>query len=182
LPAVAAGVDVYQHLTGDNDHTLMDDLNPRRGGKAFVPRYIQKVGHELKDLGRYGFGEHPEFDRSGTRRGSHSALSGLASLLGIETIERSSAQSAKDDAYRFSQEAQQRRARESRNAKQDLREAIESGNWDDAADAMRELSPAQVREFYRRERKTPYQLMLERVPKQDRPEFERQFRERLEGR
>lgn len=181
LPAVAAASDVYGHITGESDHTFLEDLDPRRGGKAFVPRYLQKVGREVKDVARYGFGEHPEFDRGGTKRGEHSAFTGLASLLGIETFEKTSEQSTRDEAYRFTAAAQQRRAQESRHARQDLREAIESGNWDDAADAMRQLSPAQVREFYRRERKTPYQLMLERVPVKDRPEFERRFRERLEA-
>jgi diguanylate cyclase (GGDEF)-like protein len=180
LPAAAAAYDLAQHtpgvnmLTGKPDHDLKDDLSVDT-----VVRYPGKVIKETKDFARYGFGEHPEFDRSGSPTGAHSAVSGFASLLGIETTDKADTRAAKEDAHAFTDEATRRRDINSRDARQDLRDAIERGDQEAAAEASRRLTRAQQRDFYNRNRKSPYQLMLERVPKEKRAEFERRYKGRF---
>lgn len=180
IPAAAGALELASHIpglnevTGKADHELKDDLTLEG-----VARYPGKVVKEVKDVARYGFGEHPEFDKSGSPRGSHSAWEGFMSLLGVESSRKADVSGAREEAYQFIEDTTRRRDLEGRRAKTDLRDAIEGGEPRDAIEAVRRLTPQQVREFYRRNGKTPYHLLLERVPKKDRPEFERRFRARL---
>jgi diguanylate cyclase (GGDEF)-like protein len=178
-PALEALSDIKGHITGESDHPLSEDVNPFSLNSKLWPRYGTKAVKELRDFYRYGFGPHPEFDVGGSPRGEHSAYTGGLSLLGLETWERTKANWGREAAFKFSREAQQLRTRQSREYRRDLRDALESGDWDEAMEAMQNMTPDQLRYFYRQNRKTPYQQMLERIPKKDRAEFERQFRERL---
>lgn len=179
-PAAMAAWDLASHtpgvnqITGKADHTLGDD--------AKTPvRYPAKVGHEVKDFLRYGAGTHPEFDSSGNPRGSHEGWEGFLSLLGVDSMHKTDATAARNEAYGFTADSKRRQTMEGKENKHDLREAIESGDHAAAAEAAAKMSPAQVREFYRRNGKTPYQIMLERVPKADRPAFEQRFKSQLGG-
>lgn len=182
LPAAEGAKDLASHipgvnqLTGPADHPLSEDLTPTN-----ALRYPGKVLKETKDFGRYGFGTHKEFDAGGSPKGEHSAWTGFLSLLGIESTERTGNRAVRDEAYDFITDRGQRATQEGREHRRDLREAIESGDTEAAAEAARQMSPAQIRDFYRRHNKTPYQLMLERVPKKDRAEFERRFKQRFQG-
>jgi hypothetical protein len=180
-PALKGAKDVLSHVPGQTlvdpaDHGLGEDLDPRT---AF--RYPAKVAKEATDVSRYGLGEHPEFDKSGNPRGEHSAWTGFLSLLGVDTTAKTAAADARNKAFDFTADATRKRAIESRENRGDLRDAIERGDRAAAADIARKMSPQQVRDFYRRNGKSPYQLMLERVPVKDRPEFERRFRGTIPG-
>jgi hypothetical protein len=172
--AIGGATDLYHHATGDADHTLGEDLSSPM-------RYPAKVTKELKDLSRYGFGEHPEFSSSGSPRGSHSAAAGVAGLLGFQTTGKAAQAAVVDDAYDFINKTTQRTTKASGQRRHDLRDALESGDHEAAQALMRQMSPAQLRDFQRRSGKSPYQLLLERVPKADRAEFEQRFKGRFEA-
>lgn len=180
LPAAAAALDLASHvpglnsITGEADHDLQDDASI-----TGVSRYAGKVVKETKDFARYGLGDHPEFDRTGSPRGEHSAWSGFLSLLGVETSSKASDTSERNEAFEFTEDATRRKSIESRRNRSALREAIEGGDMEEAAEIAGRLTPQQRRDFYNRNKKSPYQLMLERVPKEKRAEFEEKFKDRM---
>lgn len=184
--AAAAALDLAKHIPGLNaivgkpDHTLSEDLDPRRGARS-VARYPVKAGRELLHFGEYGFGPHADTKADGTPRGEHSAWEGFLSLLGLKSSRQAAEQKSLDEAYDWIAEKSRRRGIESRQAKQDLQRAIEASDNDAASVARKNLSPAQLRSFYKRRQQDRFQQLRERVPPADRPEFDRRFKAPLTG-
>jgi Spy/CpxP family protein refolding chaperone len=192
LPAGQAIWDAAKHtpglnqLTGKADHTVIEDIP-----SVTVPAYPRRVFREMKETMRYGLGEHPEFTQSGEPRGAHKGWEGLLALLGPETTGggilgklgatgTATTRDKRQQAREYMVEARRTEGIKSRRNRSDLREAIESGDIQSAIEIRRRMTREQVRDFYRRNRKTPYQLALERVPKAKRADFERLFKDELE--
>jgi hypothetical protein len=183
--AITGAVDATKHaadeLLGEHDplprpdHSLKEDLDPRRGGKALTGRYPAKLAKELSDFGSDGFGAHEERAPDGTIRGEHSAVSGFLDLLGVKTNSKTAEQDNTDAMYQFVAEKARQRGIASRLSKQDLERALESDDHDAQAQAATGLSRAQLREFYRRRQQGRYQQLRGFVAKEDRAEFDRKF-------
>lgn len=167
-------------LTGKPDHTLSEDLDPRRGGTALM-RYPSKAFHELEHFGHEGFGEHADRRPDGTVKSTHTAMEGFMSLLGLKSERQADEQATLNDAYDWIAEKTRRHNIESRQSKQDLQNAIESGDRAGVAAATKGLSRDQLRSFYKRRQADRYSLLRERVPKADRAEFDRRYRDKLAG-
>jgi hypothetical protein len=183
--AYSATKDVVSHipglnvLTGPADHTMAEDIDPRRGGKLM--RYPAKLTKELGDFARDGFGEHTERSPDGQARGTHSAMDGFLSLLGLESTQHSDQRAATNEAYDWIAENARKRGIQSRLSREDLARAIEGGDTDAQAAAAAKLSPAQLRSFYQQRQRDVYQRMRARVPTADRAEFDRKFKGPLGG-
>jgi hypothetical protein len=173
--------DAYQHARGTADHSLLEDVDPRRGGTMLSARYPAKLAKELGDFRQHGFGEHPQQTATGGPKAPHLGWEGFLSLLGLHSTRGTNEQQALDDAYGFVADAQRRRGIATRLSREDLARALAGGDPEAAASATRGLSPTQLRDFYRMRARGRYEQLLQRVPKPDRAEFERQFRDRLSG-
>ncbi len=170
-------------LTGPADHTLSEDLDPRRGGKAAIGRYPAKVWKEAEHFanpkGGERFGTHVERTPEGAIRSEHSAWDGFLSLLGQSSQKKADDQDAINDAYTWIADRQRTDNIASRMSKQELQDAIEGGDREAAAKAAAKLTPDQRRAFYQKRNKDVYRRMLERVPRRHRAEFEREFQGRI---
>lgn len=184
--AYKAAKDVVSHvpglnaLTGPADHTIAEDIDPRRGGK--IIRYPVKAAKEIGDFARSGFGTHESRNATGQPTGEHSAWEGFLSLLGLESNRQATDRADTNAAYDWIAENTRKRNTASRLSRQDLARAIEEGDREAITTASRSLSRDQLRSFYQQMQRDRYQRMLARVPKADRAEFERQpFARRLRG-
>jgi diguanylate cyclase (GGDEF)-like protein len=166
------------HLTGKPDHTIGEDLDPRRGGTAIM-RYPSKAFHELEHFGKEGFGPHADTKPDGTPRGEHTSWEGFLSLLGMKSSRQADEQAALNDAYEWVANRSRTQAIGARHARQDLQRAIEAGDQQAAAEATRGLSRTQLQAFYRRRQQDRYTLLRQRVPAADRAEFDRHFKAKL---
>jgi hypothetical protein len=177
---VATHMPGVNQLVGPADHTLAEDIDPRRGGRAIM-RYPSKAFNELEHFGRMGIGRHVETSPEGVLRGDHTAWEGFLSLLGVSTKREEAERSALNDAYEWITENNRVRTIERRHARQELERAIESGDREAVGKATKGMNRDQLRAFYKQRQQARYNQLLERVPREQRAEFARRFKDRLTG-
>jgi hypothetical protein len=163
----------FQHLTqylpGGTpvDHALADELVD-----LVVPRYAKKVYQAVKrslprEMGGYGYGTGPRpvYDTKGRLREERTGLEELLNLFGIQTTRQSESRRAVDEAYRFEREQRAERAVTRQRAYGKLRDAIERGDAQAIAEAEADLTPQQLREFYRTAPLPPVERIRRRLPR-----------------
>lgn len=191
-----------RHLPGGlpAGHSILEDV-----GSVLTPRYAKKVAGVVQarlpeSVGGYGeTGTRPVIGRKGQDTGATATpLEDIANLVGV-TTERQTASTTRtaaenvvrraigapekppgereqiNKAYEFEIGARAVREQASDKAKRNLRDAIERNDEEDIRAAAAELTPGQLREFYRSHRQSPIQRIERRLPRNQREEFRRRM-------
>jgi hypothetical protein len=184
-PMLNIAEDAYDHATGQAGHSLLEDVDPRRGGTALVGRYPEKVLRTVQDVAAHGLGTHTKESIQGQPEGETSGTDELANLLGLHTryglpdalglrsSNEADRKAALDEAEAFIQKTERDRNIAGRLAREDAA----SGQ----PGAVQALTPAQRRAFVKGQNESAFQALLSRVPVADRPEFVRRFASRFGG-
>lgn len=171
---------VTQYLPGGTppSHRFVEDL-----GRLAVPRYVVQTAEKLRarlprEVGGYGYGLEPRpvFDALGrVREPARTPVEDLANALGLQSVPQAEAASAQQAQARFEQAERARRSLASREGYQRLRDALERGDRAAVVEAERQLTPGQLREFYRESWRTPTERRLRRLPRETRERFRQEF-------
>jgi hypothetical protein len=183
MPAGRGISDAIAHVTGTADHPFA--AMPGEGfldsdlAMLVAGRYPVKATKAISEVLREGLGTHaPETVRD--TRAPHTGLEDLASLVGVKSTAAIDARDAAREASRFKRQAVEEATLKSRQGYAELERALKSGNQSDIAAARRKLSPAQLRAFDRSAKMTPYERRRTQVPKGQRDEFDKRFKDRLD--
>lgn len=185
FPAVRGVSDAVKHLAGTADHPFVGTP-----GKDFLEgdvatltmgRYPVKVAKKGGEILREGLGTHQPESVTDTRV-PHTGMEDLANLVGLRSERQTEAGRAGRDAARFRERAQREQREATQDKRRALEEALRSGNRQAVERARRAMSPAQLRDFERRRKQTPYERRREQIPKNRRDEFDELFRDQLDRR
>lgn len=178
-------MDVADHVTGEANHPIAampgngfldSDLAQLTLGR-YPTKFIKKTGEVLGQ----GLGTHaPESTRD--TRPPHTGIDDLVSLLGLKTSSSVAASDAARQASQFAHEARSQQRQHSSDAMEEMERAYQSGDANRIAAARARLTPQQRSAFDRRARQTPYERRRQQVPKNQRDEFDRRFKEDLDRR
>jgi hypothetical protein len=182
FPAGRAVMDIPTHLTGTATHPfaalpgegfLDSDVSELLLGH-YPTKFLKKGGEILEQ----GLGPHLPESVSDTRA-AHTGLEDLANLIGANTTRQTESQAATREARRFNERARQQTRDINRDARAVLESAIRSGDRSRILAAEKGLSAVQLRDFYRRRKRSTYERLKGAAPKASRKEFEERFKERL---
>lgn len=175
-----AVADIYQHATGNADHSVKEDIVGGDGsGGVLVPRYIRQAFDTARHFTGYGVdpktGEFIDRNAKGQERRRRTPLEALGELVGIKTRGRDAETERNTKAYEFLNERKQEASLHRRGVQRDLADAIDSGDNDRVAELMRGMTPRQRRDMRRAVGQTKWQRLRAQVPKALRREFDQQF-------
>ncbi len=173
FPATRAIGDALSHATGNADHSMFEDLP-----NLAVGRYPMKVADKVKNhLAVHGTGEHKS---AGGTAPEHDGYDDILSLLGLQTAARGEKLKARDEAYEFNKFAKRERDEKYRSLREEYRKASERGDRAKMRALEQQMSEGQRRSLRRSTQQKPYERLREQTPREDRKEFDRRFRDRLE--
>jgi hypothetical protein len=168
LPVTRAISDAKSHiLDGDADHPVTDDLST-----LLFSRYPQKVVKNVGHMLNQGMGEHKTAAGTGAE---HSGYDDALGLLGLRTEERGDKIRAREEQYEWLDRTRRKASDESRERREDWREAFEAGDDDALAEIEALMSPQQRRTLRREAEQSPDERMRSRVPVAKRPDYDRRF-------
>jgi hypothetical protein len=139
----------------------------------FPGRYPTKFIKRTSSLLEEGLGGHRA--TVGSTRPTHTGLDDLESLVGLKSTDAGDRNQARDEAAAWMARDSRARTARLRDAYSELEQALRDNDPAAVADAQSRLTPEQRRRFMKRYRQTPYQRLLERVPKDRRREFNERF-------